>query len=193
MGIHRTLVDPVHAKCSRCESGNRHGWRDQQICPPEQFDESIPQLRAAMHRVDVFSATIVAAARDDCVVVEIRTAEQSFLPPHDCSRLLGISNRFDGALQRFWIDTGGVGHHLGTEFGQCLHCGGKRGPHVRRDRCESKIRRESDAQALKRSRGHVQAARRDRQAGGIADVITGDDFEQQRHVAYGPPDGTGVS
>jgi hypothetical protein len=67
-----------------------------------------------MHGIDVFDATIVAASRNDCVVVEIRAAEQSLFPADDCGRLFSIGNWFDRAFERFRIDAGGVGYHFCT-------------------------------------------------------------------------------
>jgi len=108
--IDRAPVDLVDAERTCLIGRNRDRRRDHHIHVPEQLHESIPELSASMHRVDVLDPAIRSAARDHVVVVAIGAPQYGLLAAEDRSRLLGVGDRLDRALEHFRIDAGIVGY-----------------------------------------------------------------------------------
>jgi len=177
-------VDLIDTERPRLECSDRHRRCDQHVHIAKQLHETIAQLRAAIGRLDIVDAAILAASRNHAMIVAVRARELALLPARHRSRLLGIGNRFDRALERFGVDARLIGDDLTSQISQDFNRLSECLAHIGRDRGKSEIRGICNANASERRRYRIERALLHRQACGIANIVTGNHLQQQRDVAH---------
>ena len=95
-------------------------------------------------------------------------------------------------FQHVRVDDRAGRDHFGTEIGQCVDCLLECRANVSHYGGVTEVRREADAQTVKPRGVRREDRRLDRQAGGVAYVMPGDDVQEQCRVGDRAGDRSGM-
>jgi hypothetical protein len=114
------------------------------------------------------------------------------MPAGDRRGLFGIGDRFQDTIEHVRRKRDTVRHKLGAKPGKGLGCRLKSLAHLGIDRGKAKIHAGPDFQSVQPARGHIEAARADRQARRVTRIMGGNHLQQQCGVRDGSCDRSGV-
>jgi hypothetical protein len=184
MRVYGEAVDPVDTERARLKCRHRDRRRDDRIDLLKNLQERRAQAVAAIIGLDIIDAAIGRALGHDVAVVAVGIGERAYVAARHGRRLLGIGDRLQDPLQHIGRELYTIRHDAGAERAQGVDRQAARLAHIGRDRRVAEVDTASDPDAVEFSRARIEASRRHRQAGGIAQVMRRDHFQQQRRVGH---------
>ena len=192
MAVDGNAVDFIYSK--RTGRKCRHGHRrcDDRIDLSKNFQERGAQTVTAIAGFDILDAAIGCALRHDIAVVAIGPSERTGIAERDGGRLLGIGDRLQNPFENVRLEVNAIRNDVGAQRSERTDCRLKGLAHLRRHRGVAKVGAAPDPDPIELDRRRVEAARRHRQAGGIAQIVGRDYFQKQGRVGDGTRDRSGV-
>jgi hypothetical protein len=192
MTVDGYAVDLIDAKCAGGKRRHRNRRRNDRIDPLKYLEERRPQAVTAIAGLDILDAAVGRAFRHDVAVVGVRACECAGIAGRHGRRLLGISDRFQNSLEHVRFEMDAVGNDIGAEGTERLNRRQECHANVRRHRGIAEVGTASDSDSVQPHRRRIEAPRRHRQTGGIAQIMRGDHFQKQRCVGNRPRDRPGM-
>ena len=192
MAVDGNAVDFIYSK--RTGRKCRHGHRrcDDRIDLSKNFQERGAQTVTAIAGFNILDAAIGCALRDDIAVVAIRPRERAGIAERDGRRLLGIGDRLQNPFENVRLEVNAIRNDVGAQRSERIDCRLKGLAHLRRHRGVAKVGAAPDPDPIELDRRRGKAARRHRQAGGIAQIVGRDYFQKQGRVGDGARDRPGM-
>lgn len=192
MAVDGNAVDFINSK--RTGRKCRHGYRrrDDRIDLSKNFQERGAQTVTAIAGFDILDAAIGCALRHDIAVVAIRPRERAGIAERDGRRLLGKGDRLQNPFENVRLEVNAIRNDVSAQRSERIDCRLKGLAHLWRHRGVAKVGAAPDPDPIELDRRRVKAARRHRQAGGIAQIVGRDYFQKQGRVGDGTRDRSGV-
>ena len=192
MAVDGNAVDFIYSK--RTSRKCRHGHRrcDDRIDLSKNFQERGAQTVTPIAGFDILDAAIGCALRHDIAVVAIGPRERTGIAERDGGRLLGIGDRLQNPFENVRLEVNAIRNDVGAQRSERIDCRLKGLAHLWRHRGVAKVGAAPDPDPIELDRRRVKAARRHRQAGGIAQIVRRDYFQKQGRVGDGARDRPGM-
>jgi hypothetical protein len=185
-------VDFIDSNCAGWKCRHGHRWRDNRIYVTKNFQKRGAQAVAAIAGLDIFDAAVGCSLRHDVAVIAIRPCERAGVAGRDGCGLLGVSDRLQNPLQHVRLEVNAIGSDVGVQRSERVDRRLKGLAHPGRHRGVAEVDAAPNPDPVELDRRHIKAARRHRQAGGIAQIAGRDHFQKQRCVGDGTRDRPGM-
>jgi hypothetical protein len=192
MAVDGDAVDLIDAERAGGKCGYRDRRRHDGIDCLKNLQERRAQAVAAIAGLDIVDAAIAGAFRDDVAVLAVGRCERAGIAVRHGRRLFGIGDRLQDPIQHVGCELDTIRNDAGAKRTQRLERRAERLAHIGRDRRVAEIRTASDSDPVELLGRCIKTARRHRQAGGIAQIMCRDYFQQQRCVGNRAGDRPGM-
>ncbi len=188
-GAARNLIDTYCAR-AKCRNSNRR--RDESVDLSKQLQKRRPQARPPVTCLDVVSAAIAAAFRDDLAIIFVGCRQGNEIAIGHSRRLFRIGDRLQNSLQHVRCKSRAVRHNFGAECRQRRAGSFECVTYLRIHGGIAEIDAGPDFQTVETIRRYREPAGGHWQARRVTKVMGRNHLQQQRSIGDCPRDWPGV-